>query len=150
MAFDRTQTIIPFGKRIAYSDTSGGSYTSVFGTIEVDLPDRDLGKAEITNDDSTLRHKDYIPGLYEPGTIKVTYRYTRTQFAALETIFQLATVQSTVASATKYWKTTLPDGSTALVQGFIVKHSLPMDLESSPAVELEIQCLGAMTWTSGS
>lgn len=150
MAFDRAETIIGAGKRLAYCATSNGTFISVFGTVDISLPERELGVSEITNDDSPDFHKDYIPGLYEPGTIPFTYRYTKTQFALLEAIYQLATVAATRASATKYWKVTLGDGSVAAFQGFLTKHDLPVEgEEDSPVVECELQVIGKMTWTSG-
>jgi hypothetical protein len=149
---DRDEVIIPHGKHIAYSDTLGGSYTNVDGTVDVNLPERELGASEITNDDSPDFHKDYIPGMYEPGTVGFTYRYNKTGFAALETIFQLASATGTRASATKYWKVTIPDGgSTAIFRGFMTAHTLPMEGdEDSPIVEVELQVNGKIAYAAAS
>jgi predicted secreted protein len=141
MPFDRTETVITYNKHLSYSDTLNGSYTNVAGTIDIQLPQRELGVAEITNDDTADYTKDYIPALFEPGTIPFTYRYTKSQFASLETIFQARTA--------KYWKVLLADGSYGKVTGFIVKHDLPLEgEEDSPVVEGEIQATGKMAWTS--
>jgi hypothetical protein len=149
MAFDRDEVIIGHGKHIAYSD-DGVTYTTVDGTVDISLPERELGATEITNDDSPNFHKDYIPGLYEPGKVNFTYRYTKTQFAALETIYQKANTAATRGDATKTWKVTLPDASTAVFNGFLTSHNLPIDGgEDSPVVEGEIQVIGLMTWTNG-
>lgn len=147
MAYNRDEHAIGYGKKIAYSATEGGSYTEVDGTVEVNLPERELGTAEATNDDSPDFHKDYLPGLYEPGTVSFTYRYGKTLFAAVETVFQLANVAATRASATKFWKVTLPEGSTATFKGFLVKHDLPMEIEDVITVEAEIQVIGKITFT---
>jgi hypothetical protein len=151
MAFNRDEVIISHGKRLAYCDTINGTYVNVFGTIDVSLPERELGAAEITNDDSADFHKDYNPGMYDPGTAPFSYRYTRSQFTALETIYQLATVAATRANATKFWKVTIPDGSTAIFKGFITAHNLPMEgSEDSPVVEGELQVCGKIAWVAAS
>lgn len=150
MAYDRTEHILGYGKHLFYGTTNPAS-TPVYGTIDIQLPERELGIAEITNDDSPNYHKDYIPALYEPGKVPFTYRYGRTLYAALETIFMLASsaTMATRATATKWWLVTLPDGSTAAFQGFLIKHDLPTQLEDSPVVEAEIQVIGKMTFTAG-
>lgn len=149
MAYDREEHIIGHGKHIAYGDTAIGTFTNVDGTIEVTLPERELGTTELTNDDSPDFHKDYMPSLYEPGSVSFTYRYGKTVFAALEGIYQLASAAGTRASATKFWKVTLPDGSVAAFRGFLTKHDLPVEQEDSPVVEAEIQVAGKMTFTAG-
>ncbi len=150
MAFDRDECIIGYGKSIGYSDTQGGGLTMVDGTIEISYPESELGKAEITNDDSPDFHKDYIPGLYEPGTVKVTYRYTSSIYTQMQTVYQLASVAATRASATKYWTIELPDGATTEFRGFISKNNLPIpDLEGSPICEMEIQVGGSSTTEQG-
>lgn len=147
MAYNRAEHMIGYGKKLAYGDTLIAATTEIDGTQEVNLPERELGTAEITNDDSPDFHKDYMPGLYEPGNVSFTYVYGRTIFAAVETIFQLANAAGTRASATKFWKVTLPDLSTASFQGFLVKHDLPAELEDAVVVEGEIQVIGKITFT---
>jgi hypothetical protein len=149
--FDADEAIISHGKHIAYSDTEGGTYTNVDGTVDVNLPERELGGSEITNDDSPDFHKDYIPGMYEPGTTGFTYRYNKTTFEALETIYQLASASGTRLQATKWWLVTIPDGSTAKFRGFLTAHNLPMEgAEDSPVVECEIQVRGKIAYTPAS
>jgi len=147
MPFDRDECIIGYGKRLSYSDTENGTYVEVFGTIDVTLPERELGKAEITNDDSPDYHKDYIPGLYEPGTVPFTYRYTATIFADLEDLFMLASDTGTRGQATKWWKCVLADGAEYKWRGFLMKNNLPTEIEGSPVVEAEIQVGGKMQTT---
>jgi hypothetical protein len=148
MAYERDEHILGFGKKLAYSATLGGTYIEIDGTQEVNLPERELGAAETTNDDSAAFHKDYIPSLYEPGTVSFTYVYGKTVFAAVEAVFQLASVAATRADASKFWKVTLSDGSIAAFQGFITKHDLPAELEDAIVVEGEIQVVGPMTFTA--
>ncbi len=146
-AYNRSEHIIGHGKKLAFSNTQNGTFTNVAGTVEVNLPERELGASEITNDDSPDFHKDYQPGMYEPGTVGFTYQYGKTQFAELEAIFQLATVANTRASATKWWRLTLPDGAVAKWQGFLTKHDLPVEGEDGPIVEGEMQVIGKVIYT---
>ena len=147
---DSTDPIVPFGKEISYCDTANGEFTAIAKTQKVTLPEAELGKAESTHDGSPDAHKEYLPTLYEPGTMKVTYEYTAAQFAVCEGIRLLATDAATRASATKFWKVLLPDGSAGLVKGFITKHAAAeFDLETVPTVDIEIQCSGKMTFTAG-
>lgn len=142
--YDRDEHVLGYGKSIAFSDSENGSYTTIAGTIDVQLPERELGAAEITNDDSEDYHKDYTPRLYEPGTASFSYKYTASQFAELETVYQLASDAGTRASATKWWKVTLPDGEVHKFRGFLTKHDLPVEIEEVPTVESEIQVCGKM------
>lgn len=148
---NNSEVIIGHGKTLEYSD-NGADWTKVPGTIDINLPERELGAAEITNDDSPDFTKEYQPGMYEPGTVSFTYRYNKTGFAALETIFQLATAAETRAQATKSWRVTLPDGSRTVFDGFLTAHNLPVEGgEESPIVEAEIQVTGKMAFSpSGS
>lgn len=140
MPFADSEVIIGYGKNLAYSDTSGGTFTNVEGTIDIQLPERELAAEEYTHDDSPSGHKEFTPGLFDPGTATFSYRYTKSQFATLETLF--------AGKSVKFWKVTIPGGSTAVFKGFIVSHSLPLELEGSPVVEAEIQVNGAMTFTA--
>lgn len=149
MPYDRDEHILGHAKRIAYGDTLIAISNDVFGTIDINLPERELESEELTNDDSPDFHKDYMPGLYEPGTVGFSYRYAKTMFTALEAVYQLATVAGTRADATKFWKVTLPDGSTAIFSGFLKAHNLPVEGATSPVVEAEIQVIGKITWAAG-
>ena len=144
MPFDANEAIIGYGKKLSY----GG--TQIPGTVQVDLPERELAAEEVTNDDSPDRHKEYIPGLYEPGTMGFSYRYGKTAFAAMETVFMGASVAgATPDSAIKDWVYTLPDGSSASWRGFITSHKLPAELEGVLTVEGEMQVVGKVTFSAG-
>ena len=115
------------------------------------FPERELSSAEeVTNDDSPDRHKEYIPGLYEPGTMSFSYRYGKSAFASMETVFMGASVAgATPADSIKFWTYTLPDGSVAKWRGFITSHKLPAELEGVLTVEGEMQVIGKVTFSAG-
>jgi len=145
--FNPAEAIIGFGKQIAYCDTVNGTYIKVAGSQDITTPERELGKAETTNDDSEDFTKDYQPALYEPGTASFKYVYGATQYAALDAVFLLATVAATRPQATKFWKVTLPDGATKTFKGFLTKHSDPLEMEGTVIVECEIQVRSKVTYT---
>jgi hypothetical protein len=148
MPYTPSEHNIGHGKKLEFSDASNfSSPTQIFGTVSVPLPERELGASEKTNDDSPDYHKEYQPGLYEPGTVDFTYNYAKTEFEKVETLFALAQVAATRASATKYWRLTLPDGSTAVWQGFITANNLPAEQEDTLVCEASMQVTGKMTFT---
>ncbi|MGC4030255.1 MAG: phage tail tube protein [Tepidisphaeraceae bacterium] len=136
-----------FGKILEYSDTGSGTWTKASKTVEIEIPDAELGAEESTHDDSTDYHREYIPTLYDPGTLPFTYRYEKAAFALIEAVFQLANTSATRASATKFWRLTLPDGSKVAWKGFITKHGLPTDIDGVLTCECEMQVIGKRTFT---
>jgi hypothetical protein len=149
MAYDASEHIIERGKRLEFADTLNGSRTRVYGTIEINFPERELGAAEYTNDDTPNNSKSYGPGEYDPGKVPFTYRYGKTTYAALETIFNLPEDPAQRNTAIKYWFLTLPDGAQRVGRGFLTKHQMPMggDGNTSPVVEAEIQTTEKWTFT---
>jgi hypothetical protein len=145
--FIEAEATIGHGKTLAWSATSNGTFAKIAGTVDIALPDRELGTAEITNDDSPDRHKDYIPALFEPGTLSGSYIYGATAFEAMEEHFQLAMDPATAPTATRYWKYTLPDGAIVTFRGFLTKHGMEPEMEEALSVEFEMQVRGPMTFT---
>lgn len=141
------EVILGFGKTIEFSDTENGSYTKLPGSITTTLPDRELGEAETTNDDSPDFHRQFIPGLYDPGVVSLTYRYSATGYAMMEELFQLAADAVTRPDAIKWWKVTLIDGAVAKFRGWVKKNGMPVELDTSPEVECEIRATGKMSFT---
>ena len=142
MAFVDSEVIIPSGKVLSYSTTSNGTFITIFGTKEITPPEREIGKAEYTNDSSPKTSAtgpvvaQYKASKAEPGMVKANYVYQSTQFAALETVF--------AAGATLYWKLLTPqDNKVRSFQGFITKHNEgEFNLEDVPDIDLEIQVSG--------
>lgn len=131
MPYSNTEHSIGHGYNVAYSD-DGTTYTSIEGTFDVTPPERQLGSADITNDDTADNHKDSLPGLFDPGVCKFSYHYGKTQYAAVEAVF--------LARTNKYWKITAPDSSVRTFRGYITKHSEPTaGQEEAIQVDVEIQ-----------
>jgi hypothetical protein len=148
MPFNESEVVIGHGKSLAYADAEAGPYVEIPGTIDISLPERELGATELVHDDLTDYTKDSIPALLDPGTVDFTYVYGKTAFASIEAIFQLATSAANRATATKFWRTTLPDGATATFRGFLTSHGLPMEQEDHLVVEASIQVRGKMTFAA--
>jgi hypothetical protein len=147
MAYTPAEHQIGHGKKLEWADdVDFTSPTQIFGTVSVPIPERELGASEKTNDSSPDYHKEYQPGLYEPGTLDFSYNYAMTEFEKVETLYALAKVPATRASATKFWRLTLPDGSVAKWKGFITANNLPAEQEDTLVCEASMQCSGAMTF----
>ncbi len=149
MPFARNEVTNAHGKRLSYSDTLIGARTEVFGTVDVNLPERELEEEDVTSDDSPDFTKEFDPALYDPGEVGFTYKYTKTQFTALETLFQLASAVLTRKDATKFWKILYPDGSSAIFQGYLKAHNLPGEGATTLQAEGAIRVKGKVTWAAG-
>lgn len=147
--FDRSQAIIGHGKSLAWSDTENGTYTEIDGIDSITPPNPELSSADVTNDQSPSRTRQSIPGIFEPGTVDATYKYTPSVFEQVEEVFMLASEHETAADATKWWRVMLNNGDVFRFQGFIVRHSVTqIELEDAVAVELSIQVTGPVTHTA--
>jgi hypothetical protein len=140
MAFNEDEVILGDDKLLEYSTDGGTTFITIFGTKDCKLPEAELGKAEFTNDSSPGHYKQYIPGWFEPGAASLSYVYTATVYALVETLFQSRQVLD--------WRYTLGDGSTSEFSGFLTKNPLPVSLEEVPMVEAEIQVSGPAVFTS--
>lgn len=149
-----TDPYINHGKKLYFRNTTEDEWTQIPKTVDFGLPDSELGSSEYTNDDSPDYHKQYQPGLYEPGTVEGTYIYSDDGFALLEELYQRATETANRQSdaetpATVLWKIELPSGSTSNFSGYVTKNTLPMDgQEDTSTCEFAIQVNGPATYTA--
>lgn len=147
-----TDPHINHGKKLYFSN-DGEEWTQVPNTVDFGLPDGELGTAEYTNDDSPNYHKQYQPGLYDPGSIEGTYIYSDDAFALMDELHQRATVTANRFSdsetpASVHWKIELTSGALCTFRGFLTKNTLPMDgQEDTSTCEFTIQVDGTVTYT---
>ena len=147
MPFSEIEVIVPIGKRLSYSPTSNGTYVTIFGTTKITPPEREIGKADYTNDDSPRAAssgttgpvvKEYKSATMEPGTVKASYVYQVTQFGTIDAVF--------VTGASVYWKLLTPDNKVRTFMGYISKHAEgELGLDDVPEIDLEIQVSGPIT-----
>jgi hypothetical protein len=146
-ALDENEATIGFNKKLEWSDTENGSYTRVSNTVDVDLPDRSLGEAEFTNDESPDFHRQFTPQLYDPGTLDFTYIYTDDAFEAIEELYATGMVAETRDEMTKWWKITIPTGAVCKFRGYVNKHGMPMTVDGINQVAASLRVSGKMTFT---
>lgn len=132
---------------LGYCDTVDGDYIRVRGTQECNIPESELGESETTNDDSTDFHKEYIPGVFEPGNVTFTYVFQADQFSDIDVLRLLGSSLGTRASGTKFWRHFLPDGSKYQFRGWVKSNKLPRDQEGTIVCEAEIKVIGKTTFT---
>jgi hypothetical protein len=103
-----------FGSTLSFSDL-GVTYTDVAQTVDLSGPEPEIGDVKITNNDSPNRSHEYMPGggLIEPGEQDFEVVYTKTQCAALYTMFG--------DGLEYFWRETYPDGSKWEYKGYIKK-----------------------------
>jgi hypothetical protein len=134
-----TAAVHSYGSTLGYSATSGGSYTNVAEVVEVDGPSLQVSEVDVTSLASPSAHKEFLPGLVDPGDIKLKLNLLTSQFS---------TVWGFAAGRTfKYWKITLSNGDTAVAYGFIKElHPSAPDNKQLMA-DMTIKVSGPITYT---
>ena len=105
-----SSAIIGKGTTLSYSATQGGSYTALSEVTDVSLPTVKIGKVDVTHylsDNNTMEYKSAVWQDHED--IKLTLNFLKAQTTTLESF----------VGVDKWWKITLPDGSTYVQPGFI-------------------------------
>lgn len=104
-----------YGSTLGYATTSGGSYTSVGEVIDVEHSWNPAKAVKFTHLNSDNAANEYKPGLIEPGTMKATVNYNKTDYNALYGLRRTL----------RYWKVTSPDSGNMYIYGFITDLSNP-------------------------
>jgi hypothetical protein len=104
-----------FGSILAYADTEAGPYTEVAQTVDLPMPEPEIGDVKITNNDSPNNAHEYLAGggLEEPGEFEFDVVYKKSECALLYAM--------KAARENKWWKETFPDGSYCKFPGYIKK-----------------------------
>lgn len=133
-----------------HAATAAGPFIRIIGTQEVNLPERELSEAEHTSDDSPDYTREFMPGMFDPGSVTATYVYQPDQFGDMETLYQLASDVNTRDDATRVWKSIQPDGTCATFAAWVKKHDMPRDQEGTMICTLELRATGVMDFASSS
>lgn len=112
-----------YGDKLEYADDSGFSTNLVEVTNITMLDGEDLviSKVKTTHLRSTDGYHERVAGLLEEADFNADVNYDEAKFSALSVIAR--------AKTTKYWRRTLPGGSTLTGQGFIHRLGLPRSNE---------------------
>lgn len=107
-----------FGTKIEYADDAiFTSPVEVTLVQSVDSEDLNITKTPTHHLRSTNALKTRIPGLVEDGDLVAEVQYDEAKYSALATL--------ALARTSKYWRVTLPGGSTLIGQGFITRLGRP-------------------------
>lgn len=127
-----------WGSGLYYGDTSTTINTELARIVNVD--DDDMVKSsDKTHLKSTGADREYEPGMGDPGEITLTFRFEKTQFAALLAIRR----------STKWFKIVDADASTLVGQGFWTKRSKKIPDDDQVVCDVTIKKTGAWTFTQG-
>lgn len=98
-----------YGSDLSYSDTQGGSYTSVAEVIDISLDGPMVGSTKVTHLKSDNAFHEYIPGLGEGGELTFTVNHIKSVRTTLMGFLRVK----------KWWKVTDPDAGVTNFEGFI-------------------------------
>ena len=125
------------GTTLGYATTSGGTYTNVDELISVGKPKVTPDRVEFTHSTSDDDTKEFKPGWKEGEATEFTVNYTEAGMTALIAIEGLQ----------RYWKLTLPGGSTFVWAGTIGV-GLPVDIKDRIITTCSLTCDSAITYTA--
>lgn len=135
-----TTGIIGYGTTIGYATTSGGSYTLLAEVTKIAEPDVAVNPIKMTHLTSPNTTHEYIPGMIEPGELKLEVNFTKAQRAIYFT--QLRVVQ--------FFKITTIDGSTTIYPGFIMGFGGEIPTDDGVKGTLMMKVTGIPVFTAGS
>ena len=135
------------GTILAYSDSSGGSYTDVALVTSIDGGGASRGTADVTNLSSTAR-EFILNGFHEAGELSLDVVYD-----PCEDTQEFFSTQITSADPTlKYYRITfpVPSGTTAtyICAGWVTGFSPSVEFEGALTCSITIQLTGAATFTT--
>lgn len=137
-----SDSTIGFGSTLSHSTTSGGTYTPIAQTVDLNGPEPEIGDVKITNNSSPNRTHEYNPGgLIEPGTLEFQVVYAKAACATLYAMFGDQTVY--------FWKETYPDGSYWSFQAYVNKFGTEAPTEDSAIMNtIGLKLTGKPTFTA--
>ncbi|MBV8781387.1 MAG: hypothetical protein JO353_08320 [Phycisphaerae bacterium] len=139
MSYTGTGAIIGAGSSLAYSATSGGSYSALSELIKIGFPKSSVAKIKATNMQSLNLTSEYIAGFKDTAELSFEANYLKADMTTYQT--QLRVQQ--------WWKITLPDGSTFTFPGFLAEIDGDTEAEAKITVKGKLQVTGAITWVAG-
>lgn len=126
------------GTTLGYATTLAGTYTDVAELLSVGKPKITTDKVEFTHSTSDDDTKEFKPGWKEGENTTFTVNYTEAGCTALIAIESLQ----------RFWKITLPGGSTFAWQGTLLGLDIPVDIKDRIVMSVELSCDGAITYTA--
>jgi hypothetical protein len=125
-----------YGTSIGYADTAEGSYTTLADVVDITPPEEEVDDIETTTHSSTNKVRTYQGGLIEPGETDVVIQFDKTIYGTLRGL----------RGAKKFWKITIPDGSTQVFAGYIKKIGPETPLDDIVTVNLTMMVAGDPTY----
>jgi hypothetical protein len=136
--------IIGWSTKLEHTGIPPASYTQIAETVTIQIPPVEVTSVEDTHLGVTNRHRTYVPGLRDSGTISVEANYSNATLIALDGL----------TGTPRTWRITAPDedgagaetAPTFVFQGFISKRD-PVDMvpDEVAKIKFEIKVTGEVT-----
>lgn len=133
------------GTTLSYASSFGGVYTTLAQVVEIEDVVLKRMKIDTSHLTSSANTKTCRAGMVEPDPFKFKLQYSKTVHATL-----LAFVSAD--SPNYFWKITLSDGSTYIVEGFIAEFATVPKATNDNVFEnnIAVQPVAAGVFTPGS
>jgi hypothetical protein len=130
---------VSYGSTLKY-DSGGGSYVAIAEVVSIDSPELDVTATEFTHLTSDNNHKEYKPGMVEPGQLGAEINYLKATITLLKGFVDNGTVQS--------WRIVSSQGSYLTFSGFM-KTLKPFDvpLDDKLGASITIKLSGKPVFT---
>lgn len=100
---------------------------------------------DVTNQDTTAKTRQWLPGLVNPGSISFSCNYDPTDNTGVATHNQLLADSS--AGTLLEWKLEFASGSDSMTfPGVVTKAELSAPVDGALMLDVEITITGAITW----
>jgi hypothetical protein len=118
------------GVTLGYATTLAGTYTLVAEIISCGKPKVATDRVEFTHSTSDNDFKEFKPGWKEGENTTFTCNYTEAGTTALIALEGLQ----------RFWKITMPGGSTFAWQGTLLGLDIPVDIKDRVVTSVELSC----------
>ena len=125
------------GTTIGFATVLAGTYTTVAELLTAAKPKVVTDKIEFTHSTSDNGMKEFKGGWKEGENTTFTVNYTEAGTSALIALEGLQ----------RYWKITMPGGSTFAWPGTLIGLDIPVDIKDRIVMSIELSCDGAITYT---
>lgn len=126
------------GVTLGFATTLAGTYTNVSEVISCGKPKVTTDRVEFTHSTSDNDFKEFKPGWKEGENTNFSVNYTEAGTTALIALEGLQ----------RFWKITMPGGSTFAWQGTLLGLDIPVDIKDRVVTSVELTCDSNITYVA--
>jgi hypothetical protein len=129
--------ILGAGGKLQYSTLPVSVYNDIAGVVHIGGPDATVTDVDISNLQSASVAKEYIPGMYDGGTVEVDINYDHLQWSTLYSLYR------TLVG----FKILFSDGSNWTFNGYINHFNTDIPLDEQVTSPIGIKVTGKPVFT---